>query len=241
MVASQPSFVLSYGAGVNSTALMILLLKQHQPLDYVVFADTGGELPETYQYLVKAQAYLTKHSIPFVVVRSRNGSLFDTCVRRRVIPSQIWRWSTRDYKITPIYKFYRSLGTHVCQYVGIAYDEVDRMRDSRADYVTNLDPLVDAKVDRKGCEQIILEEGLPVPVRSGCFFCPFSTVDHWHWLQQTHPDLFAKAMILEESSKFWPKQRLAKKGLRVLDQSWKKEEHIFEKQEVVPCGGECMT
>ena len=40
--------VLSLGAGVNSTALLIYLVKNRMPLDYVVFADTGNEMPETY-------------------------------------------------------------------------------------------------------------------------------------------------------------------------------------------------
>ena len=34
---------LSFGGGVNSVALMILLLREGLPLDEAVFADTGGE------------------------------------------------------------------------------------------------------------------------------------------------------------------------------------------------------
>ena len=50
---SSSKYVLSYGAGVNSTALLFFLVKQKFPLDYVVFADTGNERPETYSYLEK--------------------------------------------------------------------------------------------------------------------------------------------------------------------------------------------
>src|SRR5436309_7907975 len=88
--------VLSYGGGVNSTALMVVLLREGYPLDEVVFADTGAERPETYNYLRTAQLFLKKHYLTLRVLRSKNGSLLDTCRNRKVIPSMVWRWSTRD-------------------------------------------------------------------------------------------------------------------------------------------------
>src|SRR2546422_5954239 len=123
---------------------MLYLVEHGRRLDCAVFADTGAELPETYSYLEIAEKYLEDSGIPLKIVRSTNGSLYETCRKRKVIPSMIWRWSTRDYKITPVYRFYRSLALHVNQYVGIAYDEVERMKPSRADYVDNIYPLVDA-------------------------------------------------------------------------------------------------
>lgn len=171
MPDSSTKFVLSYGAGVNSTALMIHLIRNKMPIDYVVFADTSSEVPETYEYLKIAQTYLSRQNIPLVIVRSKSGGLYETCVRRRVIPSQIWRWSTRDKKVVPIRAFYRSLNSPIVQYIGIAYDELERMKDSGIDNVTNQYPLVDEKITREGCIQLIEKEGLPVPARSGCYFC----------------------------------------------------------------------
>lgn len=54
----QPLTVVSYGGGVNSTALVIGLLERHQPLDCVLFADTGGEKPETYEFLSRFDQWL---------------------------------------------------------------------------------------------------------------------------------------------------------------------------------------
>jgi len=233
-------YVLSYGAGVNSTALMICLMNEKRRLDDVVFSDTGGEMPETYRYLSVADEYLKKHNVTFKSVRSANTALFDTCARRQVVPSQIWRWCTRDYKITPIYRYYRSLGVHVYQYIGIAYDELERMKDSRADYVTNLYPLVDERLTRKDCEEMIAEDGLPIPVKSGCFFCPFNTMQRWHELYENHRQLYRRATLLEESSKHFPKQRLAAPTLRGLAKSFRR--HQVPQIEVYsPCGSECMT
>jgi len=60
-----PTYILSYAAGVDSTALLFLLIKNKIPLDYVVFADTGSELPETYDYINTIKLYLAKIHIPF--------------------------------------------------------------------------------------------------------------------------------------------------------------------------------
>jgi hypothetical protein len=239
--SKQIKHILSHGAGVNSTALMIFLIRKKFPLDGVVFADTGGELPETYEYLKIAQKYLSKHKIPFVIVKSKNGTLYDTCKRRRVIPSAIWRWSTRDYKITPIYAYYRSLDAHVNQYIAIAYDEIERIKDSRVDYVTNLYPLIDNKITRDGCIEIIKSAKLPVPPKSGCYFCPFNSIERWHELYTTHRNLYYKAIKLEENSKHFPKQRLTSLTLRQLKQSFQIRKELPVIQIESPCGSECMT
>jgi len=44
------TFYISYGAGINSTAMTLLLLSKGLRFP-VVFADTGGEWPETYDFL----------------------------------------------------------------------------------------------------------------------------------------------------------------------------------------------
>jgi 3'-phosphoadenosine 5'-phosphosulfate sulfotransferase (PAPS reductase)/FAD synthetase len=242
--------VLSFGGGVNTVALMVLLLRSKEPLDEAVFADTGGEVPETYECVEWAKGYLADHGIPFQIVSNINGhDLYGTAWRRKVIPSAVWRWSTRDYKVRPIHRYYRSLGSHINQYIGIAYDEIERMKDSGVPYITNLYPLVDMKITRAGCEDIIQGAGLPVPVKSGCFFCPFNSADRWRWLHETHPDLFDKAIALEENSKHFPRQRLTDQvyrkravvPLRTLSDLIVAGKPIPMNGAQNPCGGACMT
>ena len=243
--------VLSYGGGVNSVALMILLIREKMPLDEVVFADTGGEVPETYSYINITREFLQPHGVPFTVVRKNGSNLYETAWRRRVVPSAIWRWSTRDYKVNPILRHYRAFGGHVNQYLAIAWDEVERMKDSRVDYVTNLYPLIDRRITRAGCVTIIQEAGLPIPPKSACFFCPFGSLDRWRWLYENHPDLYEKAMALEERSKHFPSQRLTDQAfrkrtdisLRSLAETFRKGEELPAPPSVEqkPCGAECMT
>lgn len=248
---SSERYILSFGGGVNTVALMILLLRDREPLDEAVFADTGGEVPETYHYVEFAKNYLADHGVPFQTVSNINGhDLYGTAWRRRVIPSAVWRWSTRDYKVRPIHRYYRSLEAHINQYVGIAYDEVERMKDSGVPYVTNLYPLVDRKISRAGCIEVIEEAGLAVPVKSGCFFCPFNSATRWRWLYEAHPHLYEQAVALEENSKHFPDQRLtdqvfrkrATVTLRELRQLLGADTPLPENDEAQsPCGPECMT
>ena len=243
--------VLSFGAGVNSVALMILLLRENMPLDEAIFADTGGEVPETYQYLGIAKEYLAKHGVPLSVVAKKGSSLYDTAWRRQVFPSAIWRWSTRDYKVTPILRHYRASGAHINQYIAIAKDEIHRMKDSQVNYVTNIFPLIDRDITRAGCIEIIQQADLPVPPRSSCYFCPFNSVDRWRWIYDNHPELYEKAIALEENSKHFPSQRLTDQAFRErTDVSLRTLANIFANNGPLPsrpaidnqqCGGACDT
>ncbi len=187
------------------------------------------------------RSYLHRKGIPFAIVRSNNGSLYATCQRRRVVPSQVWRWSTRDYKITPIYAHYRTLNAHVYQYLALAYDEVSRIKDSGSPSVTNIFPLIDRKLNRDDCVRIIRASGFSVPPKSGCFFCPFNNVARWHGIYCDNKDLFWKAVKLEERSKHFPRQRLTPLTLRVLAKQFRKGELPMAASPEKPCGAECLT
>jgi len=219
---------------------MVFLVEQGRPLDEVIFADTGGELPETYEYLKLASSYLEKHGIRFRTVVSRGGFLYERCKRRRVIPSQIWRWCTRDFKILPIYAHYRSLGGHIIQYLGISYEERDRTRESGAPYVTNRFPLVSRRMNRDRCVDLIIGAGLKLPVRSGCFFCPFNSISRWVEIYKSNRKLYSKAMALEEASKHFPDQKLVRLSLRKLKEKLEDREPLPQIQVRRPCGSECV-
>ena len=243
--------VLSFGGGVNTVALMVLLIQHQSPLDCAIFADTGGETPETYRSVEAAREYLAEHNVPLHIVKARPRltDLYETASRRRVIPSVQWRWCTRDFKVNPIHKFYSALGTHINQYIGIAYDEIHRMKDSGQDCITNLYPLIDLRMTRRDCIDVITQAGLAVPEKSGCFFCPFNSTDRWRQLLDRHPTLFEKAIALEEHSKHFPSQRLTDQVFRERDRVTLREyrERLLKGTDGVQipegmaCGGDCMT
>lgn len=58
-------------------------------------------------------------------------------------------------------------------------------------------PLQQLGWGREDCIKAILEEGLSVPIKSACFFCPASKYWELYWLAAKHPDLFEKALHIE--------------------------------------------
>lgn len=208
-------YIVSYGGGVDSTGMIIWLVQNNKPIDYVVFSDTGNEVPETYEFIEKYMLpYFKKHQIDFVVVYPfKKRSLWARCWKRNVFPDTHKRWCTRDVKITPIHKFYKKLGSQIKEYMGIGYDDIRRMKPAQEDYIEKLYPLVDNKIGREECIAIITQERLPIPVKSGCFFCCYNTKERWDWLKSVHPDLYKLSEELQENSKHYPKRKLIKDGL----------------------------
>lgn len=204
----ETKHILSYGAGVDSTALAIWLVENRLPFDYAVFADTGGELPATYDYLQEFKPWLEAHGVKFVIVKNKSETLYDRCMRRKVIPSEVWRWCTRDFKIKPIHRFYKTLKCDINQYIAIDFGEIQRMKDSKVDYITNLYPLIDNKFDRKKCVEIIKEAGFKVPIKSGCFYCPFHNRQQRQMMKAVYPAEFQQIITLERNGKHYPKQRI---------------------------------
>src|SRR5262249_31978269 len=58
-------------------------------------------------------------------------------------------------------------------------------------------PLLEWGYDREKCKQIISEAGLPVPIKSACFFCPASKKHEILWLREHHPELLERALEIE--------------------------------------------
>ena len=66
---SDVRHIVSLSGGKDSTALAIYLRDRIQSLEYV-FSDTDKELPETYEYLEKLEAFLGR---PIVRLKSDRG------------------------------------------------------------------------------------------------------------------------------------------------------------------------
>lgn len=195
------SSILSYGAGVNSTALAILLINQGWK-GQIVFSDTGTEWPDTYCFMDYFEsAWLKPRGFGIVRLKGtpwhRKGknlgiqgcSLIEYCEASCVIPLAAMRWCTSEWKVRPIKRY--TNGDRGM--LGIAADEVRRKGDA-------LRPLVEMGIDRQGCVDIIASEGLPIPRKSGCYICPFQRNEQWRELWENHPDLFQRAMRLEENT-----------------------------------------
>jgi hypothetical protein len=61
-------------------------------------------------------------------------------------------------------------------------------------------PLMEWGYDRERCKKIIAHAGLPIPVKSACFFCPASKKAEIASLQENHPELLERALQIERNA-----------------------------------------
>lgn len=105
--------MVSYGGGVNSTALLIGLHQHRIPVDLILFADTGAEHPHTYAYLDVMDRWLKDHGMPpitRVYKTTRDGkrlTLEQECLQSGTLPSIAYGFKrcSLKHKIGPQEKF----------------------------------------------------------------------------------------------------------------------------------------
>lgn len=216
-VAPRQPLVVAYGMGVDSTAMLIGLKRQGLRPDLILFADTGGEKPETYLYAPVIQEWLREAAFPQLkVVRYRPplapyDSLYGNCWQNETLPSLAFgrKSCSIKWKRQPQDKYVRgwppardawNSGLKVKKLIGFeAGEEYRRYGDQGDDpQYDNWYPLMDWGWDRKTCQRVIAEEGLPVPVKSACFFCPASKKPELVQLAAQHPDLYAASLAMED-------------------------------------------
>src|SRR5271168_839948 len=85
--------VVAYGLGVDSTAMLIEFAHRGIRPDLILFADTGGEKPETYAYLRIIRPFLAGVGFPDVItvryqpVRAVYHTLEQQCLHTGTLPS----------------------------------------------------------------------------------------------------------------------------------------------------------
>lgn len=195
----NPRHILSISGGKDSAALAIHIKNTRNipDLEYV-FIDTGEELPETYEFLMKIEGLLG-----VTVTRIRPEKSFEFYLKENgnFLPSQRQRWCTINLKIKPFEKFIGE--DFAVSYIGIRADE-DRAGfiSSKGNIVANY-PFIEDGLTKADINRILEESGLGLPEyykwrsRSGCYFCFYQQKVEWLGLKENHPDLYEKAKQFE--------------------------------------------
>ncbi|CAB4134567.1 hypothetical protein UFOVP781_23 [uncultured Caudovirales phage] len=216
--------VLNLGAGVQSStlALMAAVGKITPMPDFAIFADTQAEPDSVYRWLDWLERQL-----PFPVHRVTAGNMTEHMMTIRTakdgrqwtkstIPAfmqnsngsigLLGRSCTADYKIAPILKNLRRLcgikraekNVQITQWIGISYDEIQRMKPSRDKWTQHRWPLIEREMRRHDCIAWLKQHGFPEPPRSACVYCPFHSNKEWRRLKEHEPEAFAKAVQVEK-------------------------------------------
>lgn len=219
--------VVSYGGGTNSTAMLIAMVLKGIKPDLILFADTGGELPETYEWVNTFSDWLESQGFPGVewVKYSQSkdskgrkfnySTLEEECLIKKTLPSKAYGFAScsMKYKVEPQQKYLKqwcfSQGIEAIprQFVGIHTGEVSRLLDKSGkirqmeqEGIRQEYPLIEWGLNQENCNALIRSAGLPVPSKSSCFFCPNRKIREILELKKKHPDLYQRAVEMEQNA-----------------------------------------
>ncbi len=219
--------VVCYGGGVQSTALLVLAKRGVLDFEVFLMANVGddSEHPATLRYVREVAApYAAAHGLQLHLLdRYRRDGTVETLWGRltrdgsRSLPIPVrmangapgTRSCTADFKIKVTGRWLRRHGATAAApatvAVGISLDEIHRANTRRAEPHERLVyPLIGVgeetglRLTRADCARLIRAEGLPVPPKSSCFFCPFHRPSTWADQARDEPELFARCCALED-------------------------------------------
>lgn len=206
--------VASVSGGKDSTALILALKAANIPFR-AVFADTGWEAKETYQYI----EFLSKNVVPIDVVRAKpknpqetRGAMIDLTLNKLQFPTRTQRWCTREMKIDPIKDYHRLhfKNAETVSVVGIRGQESD-FRSKLPEVEDDSDwggwiwrPLLNWTIE----DVLNIHHSFDIPInpmyrlgyeRVGCYPCIFSRKEEIRLIADTDPERIDLIRSLEQT------------------------------------------
>lgn len=229
IVRTDMPIIVSYGMGVDSTALLVALRNSNIIPDAILFADVGNEHPETNMYKPVIDRWLADNGFPAITVvryipkkfkHGRYSTLYGNCVRNKTLPgisfgpkscSMKWKGQPLDKWVLKNYP-----KTITQRLIGYDASTKDQARcggvvETKSENFTWLYPLAFMGWDRDRCIQEISEAGLMVPHKSACWFCAGTSKDELSKLAAEYPRLAALAIKMED---------IARPNLRIIEGLW---------------------
>lgn len=194
------TIVVSKGMGRDSLAMLIWMKNEGIRPNAVVFADVGSEKRATYEYVPVLRQWLVDADFPdltvvkYEPVTAPYDTIEGNMVMNATLPGATFNMGscTMKFKIDPQLKWAKSnqdcvaawaRGERIAKLIG--FEAGEEYREKRADTKAHsgrgqkekekyewFTPLMEVGWDLKRCIAEIQNEGLPVPPKSSCFFCP---------------------------------------------------------------------
>lgn len=219
-VADRQLTVLSYGGGVNSSALLWGLYEREQLPNAVLFADTGGEFQHVYDTVERVRAFCEEQGVLFELVtnadpdgeRHGHASLEDECHRNKTLPSLAFGFKgcSAKWKRQPMDRWVKAWpeahkawdrGRLVTRLLGIDADEAHRSANLTEDKLFRYErPLIDWGWGREECLEAVERSPFGPVGKSACWFCPAMKKREVLALEREHPELFARAVAMEHNA-----------------------------------------
>ena len=213
----QP-ILLSYGAGLDSTAIIAMDADRQRASDFLgisleglnralprferaVFSNTGAEFKTTYALVDRVKNLLGDR---FTQVSKKGETITEWCLRLGIVPLMpggshicsrkfkgdvLAAWAKQNYPDTPV--------TWV---IGIEADESHRLKRFQppsGETSSFLYPLVELGMNRETIDAMLIHLGWPDVHKSSCVFCPFMSEPELRDMYFNHPDAWEVAASAE--------------------------------------------
>jgi hypothetical protein len=160
--------IVSYGLGLDSTAMLVEMHNRGMRPDLILFSDTGGEKPETYSYLPIMQAWCQRVGFPEITVvryqpkRALYTTLEGKCLANETLPALAYGGHTcsivfkievqvKHLKHHSLVQRHLAAGGRLTKLIGYDDSSADRRRRAKADRAVSKRQLQIA--DRVSCGQ----------------------------------------------------------------------------------------
>jgi hypothetical protein len=159
--------------------------------------------------------------------RAPYDTLEGKCLANATLPSLAFGKHSCSlvFKVEPQHKYLKTWqpavdawasGVRVIKAIGYDNGDQDRRRRAKADKAVAKKAeaghsdaqqyeywyaLQEWEIDRVECLRLIESAGLPIPMKSACWFCPASKKSEIIWLRDTHPMLFQRSIAMEDGAR----------------------------------------
>lgn len=209
---------LSLGAGLQSSLLALMIANGDLP-QYsdarIVFADTGGEMPETYRFIEEVlEPHLNARGYEIIKLTHPNGPLLERFRRKGKIPlgwvnpecsytskkQLIWRYYREMHGIPDRNgkKYLHHRHIRIVELLGISVDEISRAKQVPEKWIERRYPLIDMGLQRQDLPPLYRKYGIEPPPKSGCWFCPNRGIHYFRRLKERDPQRFKILVEIEK-------------------------------------------
>jgi len=205
--------IVSFSGGKDSTAMLLIMIEKGYKIDEIIFVDTTKEFPDMYKHICQVEKAIFPLTITrlsfdydyylsdYVKTKGKNKGK-----RGYGFPDFRNRWCTamkRDIIKRYLNGKYR--GQEIVNYIGIAYDERNRIKKNNDGRNVVL-PLVGWQMTENNCMDYCITMGYwwnglyEKFNRVSCWCCPMSRIGELKVLHDEYPELWTELRVMGEKA-----------------------------------------
>lgn len=193
------SQIISLSGGKDSTAMLLMMIERKEPIEAVVFFDTGWEFPQTYDHLD-----LLEKRTGLKITRLKPRHPFDELIVKYSWPWMQGRWCSRE-KMDALNKFSHENGNGV-QIIGFAVNEKSRTGAKEFKKKRVRFPLIEWGISENDTLSYCYQKGYFWDglykhfSRVSCFSCPLKgSPKAWRLIRKYYPEQWQKMLQMDKS------------------------------------------